>query len=114
VTQDEHLLTFDQLRDKHNTNFDTVKPLLSKGLTESDAVARLNANGPNVITPAKTQTSFQLFLHCLTNKFSVLLIFCAILTLILLSLPGSDIRNVSQFPTNHTSLTLVPFSWQSQ
>jgi magnesium-transporting ATPase (P-type) len=88
------MLTFDQLRAKHGAVFDTERPQLSKGLTESEAAVKLLANGPNVITPAKTQSSLQLFLHCLTNKFSLLLIFCAILTLILLSLPNSDIRNV--------------------
>lgn len=91
------MLTFAQLKEKHKTEFDTVKPLLSRGLTESGAHERLLANGPNVITPAKTQTSLQLFLHCLTNKFSLLLIFCAILTLVLLTLPNSDIRNVSTY-----------------
>ena len=90
VDMDEHLLSFEALQKKLETSFDGTTPAKSRGLTSSEAAARLQRNGANVLNPPPGQTAFQRFFHCLTQLFNLLLIICAILEWAVLGIDYSD------------------------
>ena len=99
-------MSFDQIRQKHSTSFDEKKPTLSIGLTEQQAADKLLVNGPNLLTPVKTKSSFQLYIHCLMNKFNLMLILCAVLTWIVLAIPGSYSISGVQFSILNSSFDI--------
>jgi sodium/potassium-transporting ATPase subunit alpha len=55
----EHRLSFEELRQAHNTSFDTKDPAQSPGLTSEDAKARLARDGQNVLTPPKKKSALR-------------------------------------------------------
>ncbi|ORY46883.1 P-type cation-transporting ATPase [Rhizoclosmatium globosum] len=75
---DEHMLTFEQLQDRHKTSFESSKPQTSKGLTDAEAKKRLEENGPNILSPPKKKSPIFLYLECLFNIFNALLLFCGV------------------------------------
>jgi len=55
----EHCLSFEELRQAHNTFFDTKDPAQSPGLTSDDAKARLARDGQNILTPPKKKSALR-------------------------------------------------------
>ncbi|KAJ1566984.1 hypothetical protein HK096_011393, partial [Nowakowskiella sp. JEL0078] len=82
----EHLLTFDQMKEKFSTNFDHIRAVNSQGISSEDAANRLKQNGPNILSPPKKVHPIIIFLHCLFALFNLLLIFCAGITWLLFGL----------------------------
>ncbi|TPX31362.1 hypothetical protein SmJEL517_g05314 [Synchytrium microbalum] len=80
---EEHMLTFDQLKERHHTSFDPIKPTISQGLTSEVAAQRLEQYGPNVLTPPKKTHWFIKFMEHLLSLFNALLIVSGILTYVL-------------------------------
>ncbi|KAJ3068509.1 hypothetical protein HDU98_008343 [Podochytrium sp. JEL0797] len=87
---DDHLLSFQELTQRHNTSFDPAKPMQSKGLTDDDAAKRLLENGPNILSPPKKKSAFLLYLECLANIFNLLLVFCGIAEFIVYGIDPVD------------------------
>lgn len=55
----EHRLPFDALLDELKTSFDVQDPGHSLGLITDEAKARLQRDGPNVLTPPKKKSAFR-------------------------------------------------------
>lgn len=55
----EHRLPFDALVDEFKTSFDVQDPAHSLGLTTDESKARLQRDGPNVLTPPKKKSAFR-------------------------------------------------------
>lgn len=55
----EHNLPFDGLSDTLKTNFDLKDPGHSFGLTSDEAKARLERDGPNMLTPPKKKSALR-------------------------------------------------------
>jgi len=55
----EHKLPFDGLSDELKTNFDLKDPGHSFGLTSDEAKARLERDGPNLLTPPKKKSALR-------------------------------------------------------
>ncbi|KAJ3098907.1 hypothetical protein HDU96_010895 [Phlyctochytrium bullatum] len=92
---DDHLLTFDQIQQRHQTRFDPKKPVTSAGLDAGEAARRLETNGPNILTPPKKKPAILLYLECLANVFNLLLIVCGVFTYVLYGLdPVANAPNV--------------------
>ncbi|KAI8613851.1 P-type cation-transporting ATPase [Chytriomyces sp. MP71] len=88
--QDDHLLTFEQLMQRHHTAFDHIKPANSKGLTVAEASKRLAENGQNILTPPKTKSALVLYIECLLSVFNVMLIFCAVAEFVVYGIDPAD------------------------
>jgi sodium/potassium-transporting ATPase subunit alpha len=89
----EHRLTFQGLRDAHNTTFDTKDPGQSAGLTSEDAKARLARDGQNIITPPKKKSALRKYFDCLNTMFNILLIVAGVLEYILIAIPPKNLQN---------------------
>ncbi|KAJ3106061.1 hypothetical protein HDU97_007064 [Phlyctochytrium planicorne] len=74
----EHLMTLQQVTQKHETEVDSTRPASSLGLRAGVATERLLEYGPNVIQPPKKKHWILVFLECLLNLFNILLILAAI------------------------------------
>lgn len=55
----EHNLPFDDLTDSLKTSFDLKDPAHSFGLTSDEAKARLERDGPNMLTPPKKKSALR-------------------------------------------------------
>ncbi|KAJ7272951.1 aminophospholipid-transporting P-type ATPase [Mycena rebaudengoi] len=78
----EHRVPLANLGETLVTSIDTKDPGSSHGLTAAEAAARLQQDGPNILTPPHKRSPFR--------QFNVLLIFAGILEYILL---GIDFKN---------------------
>ncbi len=95
--QDEHLLSFDQVLEKHKTDFNPPKPTDSRGLNSEEAIRRLSSNGPNILTPPKKKSSLALYFECFSNLLNLIMAFCAVITWCLLALDPKETNNVCSF-----------------
>ena len=55
----EHTLPFDGLKEELKATFDPQSPGSSIGLTKAEAKARLEKNGPNILTPPKKKSALR-------------------------------------------------------
>ncbi|KAJ3212088.1 hypothetical protein HDU82_003855 [Entophlyctis luteolus] len=74
---DDHLLDFAAIQQRYSTSFNPACPLESHGLSASEAIKRLQENGPNVLTPPKKKSPIALYLECM-GFFNTLLLVCGI------------------------------------
>ncbi|KAJ7885400.1 aminophospholipid-transporting P-type ATPase [Mycena leptocephala] len=86
----EHRVPLSSLGDTLKTSINTKDPGSSHGLTAAEAAARLQRDGPNILTPPKKRSPLRQYIDRLMTMFNVLLIFAGILEYILL---GIDFHN---------------------
>ncbi|KAJ1929419.1 hypothetical protein IWQ60_001164 [Tieghemiomyces parasiticus] len=95
ITIVEHLMTVEQVCQRHETAVDMAHPTSSHGLDAEAAALRLAANGPNVLTPPKKRHPFFHYLEHLRSLFNLLLILAGILDFILLAIdPSGNHANI--------------------
>jgi sodium/potassium-transporting ATPase subunit alpha len=82
----EHKLQFAALEQTMKTHFDTKSPGSSRGLSESEAKARLAKDGKNVLTPPRKKSALRKYFDCLNTMFNILLIVAGILEYVLLGI----------------------------
>ncbi|KAF9453646.1 aminophospholipid-transporting P-type ATPase [Macrolepiota fuliginosa MF-IS2] len=82
----EHRLSLSALEETLDTSFDYKDASKSEGLSEEEAKARLQKDGPNVLTPTKKKSAFRKFMDRLLTMFNVLLIVAGILEYVLLGI----------------------------
>ncbi|KAJ6583163.1 aminophospholipid-transporting P-type ATPase [Mycena vulgaris] len=80
----EHRLPLTSLGDTMATSIDPKDPGASHGLTPAEAAARLQRDGPNVLTPLKKRSPFRQYIDRLLTMFNILLVFAGVLEYILL------------------------------
>ncbi|KAJ3330656.1 hypothetical protein HDU76_005170 [Blyttiomyces sp. JEL0837] len=90
VDIEEHLLTFEQLKALHKTDFNEKKPTESKGLSAAEAAQRLQTNGPNILSPPKKKSMLLLYFECLFTLFNLLLLISGVLTYVLYGIDPKD------------------------
>ncbi|KAJ1501368.1 hypothetical protein HMI56_003274, partial [Coelomomyces lativittatus] len=83
IALDEHKLTIQEVCQRYQVNVNFTKIPQSIGLTEEEAKKRLEADGPNLLSPPKEQSAFLKFIECVTSIFNVLLIVASIFTFVL-------------------------------
>ncbi|KAF7353783.1 Cation-ATPase-N domain-containing protein [Mycena venus] len=86
----EHRVPLSSLGDTLKTSIDTKDPESSHGLTAAEAAARLQRDGPNILTPPKKRSPLRQYIDRLLTMFNVLLIVAGILEYVLL---GIDFHN---------------------
>ncbi|KAJ7491121.1 aminophospholipid-transporting P-type ATPase [Mycena latifolia] len=86
----EHRVPLANLGETMGTSIDTKDPGGSHGLTAAEAAARLQRDGPNILTPPKKRSPLRQYIDRLMTMFNILLIFAGILEYVLL---GIDFRN---------------------
>jgi sodium/potassium-transporting ATPase subunit alpha len=82
----EHSLPIQGLSDLLKTNFDLKDPAHSFGLTSDEAKARLERDGPNMLTPPKKKSALRKFIDRLLTLFNVLLMVAGVLEYVLLGI----------------------------
>ncbi|KAJ7915024.1 aminophospholipid-transporting P-type ATPase [Mycena leptocephala] len=86
----EHRLPLSSLGDTMTTSIDPKNPEASHGLNLAEAAARLQRDGPNVLTPLKKRSPFRqassAYIDRLLTMFNILLIIAGVLEYILLSI----------------------------
>lgn len=96
VDINEHLMTHQDVAEKHKTRINIEKPEDSLGLTSAQAEQLLQEHGRNVLTPPKKRHPFLKYLDCLSSLFNLLLILAGVLEYILLAIDFKDnFQNVS-------------------
>ncbi|KAI9360063.1 P-type cation-transporting ATPase [Zopfochytrium polystomum] len=80
---DEHLMTLEEVCQRHSVSVDAKKPASSEGLSPAVASDRLAIHGPNVLTPPKKKHWIVRFLECLLNLFNILLLLAGFGTYVL-------------------------------
>ncbi|KNE59953.1 Na,H/K antiporter P-type ATPase, alpha subunit [Allomyces macrogynus ATCC 38327] len=80
---DEHTLDVAEISARYDVQIDVARPSASAGLPPNVAATRLAADGPNALKPPKQVHPIMVFLHCLFNPFSVLLLGACVLTFIM-------------------------------
>ncbi|KAG6876171.1 hypothetical protein C0992_000604 [Termitomyces sp. T32_za158] len=82
----EHRLSFSKIADTLNTSIDTKDAGNSYGLTTAEAQARLQRDGPNVLTPPQKKSALRKFLDRLFTMFNILLMIAGVLEYVLLGI----------------------------
>lgn len=88
------MLSVTEVAEKFNTSIDTERIAKSRGLSAEEAKARLEANGPNAITPPPKKSLWLLFLSHFGNLFNVLLLVSGGLSFILYAIDRSQMINL--------------------
>ncbi|KAI9508826.1 aminophospholipid-transporting P-type ATPase [Russula earlei] len=94
----EHSLPIEEIQGLLNTSFSWSDPAQSRGLTTTEAEARLQRDGPNALTPPKKKSALQKYIDCLRSMFNIILIISGILEYILL---GIDFHVSLRLPFYH-------------
>ncbi|KAJ7144913.1 aminophospholipid-transporting P-type ATPase [Mycena crocata] len=82
----EHRVALISLGDTLGTSIDPKDPEASHGLTAAEAAARLQRDGPNILTPPKKRSPLRQYIDRLMTMFNVLLIVAGILEYVLLGI----------------------------
>ncbi|KAJ7651867.1 aminophospholipid-transporting P-type ATPase [Mycena rosella] len=82
----EHRVPLASLGETMDTSINTKDPGDSHGLTAVEAAARLQRDGPNILTPPKKRSPFRQYIDRLMTMFNILLIIAGILEYILLGI----------------------------
>ncbi|KAJ6546853.1 aminophospholipid-transporting P-type ATPase [Mycena capillaripes] len=82
----EHRIPLSSLGASMNTSIDTKEPEGSQGLTAAEAAARLQRDGPNILTPPKKRSPLRQYIDRLMTMFNILLIVAGILEYVLLGI----------------------------
>ncbi|KAJ7067761.1 aminophospholipid-transporting P-type ATPase [Mycena belliarum] len=82
----EHRLPLSDLGETMATSIDTKDPGASYGLTAAEAAARLQRDGPNILTPPKKRSAFRQYIDRLMTMFNILLIVAGVLEYVLLGI----------------------------
>ncbi|KAG6876964.1 hypothetical protein C0993_011578 [Termitomyces sp. T159_Od127] len=82
----EHRLSFSKIAETLNTSIDTKDAANSYGLTTAEAQARLQRDGPNVLTPPQKKSALRKFLDRLFTMFNILLMIAGVLEYVLLGI----------------------------
>ena len=82
----EHKLQFAALAETMKAHFDSKSPGSSQGLSDSEAKARLERDGKNILTPPRKKSALRKYLDCLNTMFNILLIVAGILEYVLLGI----------------------------
>jgi sodium/potassium-transporting ATPase subunit alpha len=82
----EHKLELTALGEAMKTHFDSKSPGSSQGLSDSEAKARLEKDGRNVLTPPRKKSALRKYFDCLNTMFNILLIVAGVLEYILLGI----------------------------
>ncbi|KAG6816111.1 hypothetical protein H0H87_008568 [Tephrocybe sp. NHM501043] len=82
----EHHLPFSKLEEVLRTSIDTKDASSSYGLTATEAQARLQRDGRNVLTPPHRKSAFRKFLDRLFTMFNILLMIAGVLEYVLLGI----------------------------
>lgn len=92
VDMTEHLLSFDEMKQRYKVQFNDKKPLESGGLASAAVPALQEEYGLNVLNPPKKVHPFIQYLKFLGETFNLLLLICAILGWILIPIPGNSVN----------------------
>ncbi|OLY84255.1 Sodium/potassium-transporting ATPase subunit alpha-1 [Smittium mucronatum] len=82
----EHNMDISSVAKKFSSIIDFDNIPGSHGLDLSFVEQRLATDGPNILTPPKSKSAFELYFECLNNLFNLLLILAGILQFVLLAI----------------------------
>ncbi|KAJ7042076.1 aminophospholipid-transporting P-type ATPase [Mycena alexandri] len=82
----EHRLPLSSLGETMITSINTKDPGASQGLTVAEAAARLQRDGPNVLTPPKKRSPLRQYIDRLLTMFNILLMVAGVLEYALLGI----------------------------
>jgi magnesium-transporting ATPase (P-type) len=79
---DEHMLSLETLVQRYDVLVDMADPAKSVGLTAAEAKRRLETEGPNALTPPKTENAFIQYIKLLRDPLTIMLLVAAVLSII--------------------------------